>query len=432
MAMDRNVEKTAGLLLGVIGLFFYLQSSINIGYLYATRNDFAHLYLAGYLADRGGDFFDFPILYKTYQYLQIPTGLNPFVYPPFFALILIPLSRLSYGAAWLVFTGLSHAAYLASLVLLVRILDRDREHPCLWWGVLLALSGCFYPLFKTYSAGQMNTFMLLVLAGGWYGLQNRRDAAAGAWLGLGAAVKVTPAFLLLYLAWKKRWTGVAAGLAVVLVSGFISLAWLGKDVHVSFLHMARDMRYGSSTWGNLEPYNAVSQHYDIDPFNQAPSALWHRLLTRNAAVGDICRGVADWPLLARLLSYLTAFSVIGLLLGITRRDPLDPPVEEYALWILGMLLLPSLFWDHYLVQALLVIAVAVRLALSEKTRGPGILAVGIALLAIPFHHDNPLFRHGWMTLGMSVKLYGVLLTGGFLILNREKPRGGGPIPLSGA
>ncbi|MFB3785141.1 MAG: glycosyltransferase family 87 protein [bacterium] len=419
--MDRNVERTAGLLLGVTGLFYYLQSSINIGYLYATRNDFAHLYVAGYLADRGGDFFDFPIIFKTYQYLQIPTGLNPFVYPPFFALMLIPLSRMSYDAAWLLFTGLSHAAYLASLALLVRILDRDRLRPWFWWGVLLALSGCFYPLFKTYSAGQMNTFMLLGLTGGWYWLSNKRDAAAGAWLGLGAAVKITPAFLLLYLAWKKRWTGLATGLAVLLLSGGLSLAWLGKDVHVSFLHMARDMRYGCSTWSHLEPYNAVSQHYDVDPFNQAPSALWYRLLTRNETVPDMYPGITDFPALAQGLSYLTALSIIGLLLGITRRDPRDAAVEEYALWILGMLLLPSLFWDHYLVQALFVIAVAVRSALEGKTRGIWGLAVGIALLAIPFHHDNPLFRHGWMTLGMSVKLYGVLLAGAYLILNRRKP-----------
>lgn len=419
--MDRTVEKTAGVLLGVIGLVYYVQSSINTGYLYATRNDFAHLYIAGYLADRGGDFFDFPIVYKTHHYLRIPTGLNPFVYPPFFALVLIPLSRVSYETAWMIFTLLSHAAYLGSLGLLVRILDREAERPGFWWGVLLALSGCFYPLFKTYSAGQMNTFMLGVLTGGWYLLQNKRDKAAGILLGLGAAVKITPGFLLLYLAWKKRWAGVRTGLAVLFLSGCLSLLWLGKEVHVSFLDMVHDMRYGSSTWSDLEhKYNAVSQHYDIDPFNQAPSALWYRLLTRNEAARDIYQGIADFPALARLLSYVTALSVLGWLLWITRRDPESTAVEEYGLWTLGMLLLPSLFWDHYLVQAVLAIAAALRLALDGKTRGIWGLALGLALLAIPFHHNNPLFQHGWMTLGMAIKLYGVLLTGAFLWLNRPE------------
>ena len=55
--MNQEIKKRIGYFLVVIGLVFYVQQSLLI-FATAHRNDFAHLYLAGYLAERGGDFFD--------------------------------------------------------------------------------------------------------------------------------------------------------------------------------------------------------------------------------------------------------------------------------------------------------------------------------------------------------------------------------------
>ena len=90
--MNSNTQRLFGLFLLITGVVFYLQQAFFADYLFAHRNDFAHLYLAGYLADRGGHFFDSDLLIKAKLALQIPTGLNPFVYPPFFAVLLRPLS----------------------------------------------------------------------------------------------------------------------------------------------------------------------------------------------------------------------------------------------------------------------------------------------------------------------------------------------------
>ncbi|MGC9327746.1 MAG: glycosyltransferase family 87 protein [Candidatus Hinthialibacter sp.] len=407
---NRDTRKAAGVLLSVIGFCFYCQSAIDIGFLNATRNDFAHLYLAGYLAERTGDFFDARLMLSTHRHLQIPTGLNPFVYPPFFALILIPLSQFSYATAWFLFSLLSHAAYFAALAILVKLIRHEDEPPIFWWGILLALSACFYPLMKTYSAGQMNTFMLLVIAGSAYLLAVKRETAAGLLLGLGAAIKITPAFFLLYCCWSKRWRAAAAGAAAILASVIISLSVMGVEVHQGFLSTAKDMGYGSSTWAQYE------QTYHVDPFNQAPSAMWSRLLTRTeTAQFGVIEGIAHLPGLAKILSFLTAASIVMFLLLVSRRDKQAFSLTEYSLWSIGMLLLPSLLWDHYLVQTMLALAVGLRAAMDEKSPSVFWLGVAVAVLAIPFRHHLPIFRQGWMTLIMSLKLVGLILLAAWLV-----------------
>lgn len=414
--MNRDQKKAVGILLCVIGFWFYCQQSLLTGYLGATRNDFTHLYLAGYLAERTGNFFNAHLLLHTKTYLQIPYGLNPFVYPPFFALLLIPLSKFSYDMAWFLFTALSQTAYFAAMAILVRILRRDEDEPAVfWWGILIALSACFYPLMKTYSAGQMNAFMLLALVSGAYLLAKGRDIEAGFVFGLSAAIKVTPAFLLIYCCWTKRWRAAIAGAVVLILTVMISLAMLGVDVHAGFLAAAKDMGYGSSTWSQFK------QTYHIDPFNQAPSALWHRLFSTTATeqFGTI-QGVANLPLLAKILSYASAMAVIAILLRFTRRNAAPFSLIDYASWTIAMLLIPSLLWDHYMAQAIFAVAVALQIALEKTTQGVFWLGMAIAILAIPFYHQQPAFMHGWMTLFMSIKLFGLIGLWGYLIRRRNE------------
>ncbi len=413
--MDYEQKKAAGILLCTIGFWFYCQSTLDAGYLHATRNDFAHLYLAGYLAERGGNFFDDHLLLNTHRHLNIPTGLNPFVYPPFFGLLLIPLSKFSYDMAWLLFTMLSHAAYFAALALMVRLIRQDEEPGIFWWGVLMALSACYYPLVKTYSAGQMNTFMLLLVTGGAYLLRDNRQFEAGCLFGLGAAIKVTPAFFLLYCCWTRRWRAAAAGGTVLGISILISLLSMGVEVHGGFLSAMKDMGYGSSTWAQYQ------QTYHIDPFNQAPSAFWYRLFshTETAQFGVI-EGIFDAPLLAKILSYCTALSVLVLLGWYTKSHANEFSLMEFSLWSLGMLLLPSLLWDHYLVQALFAIVISLRTALYGAKRGAFWLGLAILILAMPYLHHYPSFRQGWMTLFMSIKLVGIVILGVYLIKHRPE------------
>lgn len=413
--MTTRQQRLTGCILLILGGVFYLQAALFQGFLFAHRNDFAHLYIAGYLANHGGNFFDPAQALRVHRALEIPTGLNPFVYPPFFAILLIPLSWLTYDAAWSIFTLLSHCAFFISLTLLVRMFRQEFEEPLLWWGGLVFFSAIFTPLINTYTAGQVNTFLLLIICLAWYAIRQGQGICAGVVLGLGASVKVTPAFLLLYFAWKREWRVFLSGILILLLTFLISWLVLGAEVHTSFLSEVPQMSYGSSTWAQF------NQHYHDEPHNQAPAALWYRLLTLNHST----LGIKNSPLLARLLSYLTAFILLSLLIW---KTPIKPPPSawEYSLWLIVMLMLPSLMWEHYLVQVFFAIAVALRLFLDrarlEDLSGykASLLALALGLMAVPYLYNFEPFRQGWLTLAMSVKLYGLLCLVVFLLWNRPQ------------
>ncbi len=417
--MNYHRERVIGLILLGIGSIFYLKNAIyQSGLLesvphFASKNDFAHLYLGGYLAERGGDLYDFNLIWNAYNYLNIPTGLNPFVYPPFFGVVLIPLSFFSYEMAWLVFFVLSHGAFLWAISLLVSILKQPHQPRMMWWGILLGLAAVFDPLMKNYSAGQVNTFMLLVLCGGWYLYQNKKEMAAGMVLGLGAAIKITPVFMLFYFLWKKQWKAAVSGFGVIVFSVMLTWWHFGSEVHYSFLREVGEMAYGSSTWAEF------GQHYHVEPHNQSPAAVWYRLLTDNPST----RGIVNAPTAAKVMCYFSGL-VIGLgLLWYTWRHAAT--LNDYALWSLAMLLLPSLMWDHYLVQTILAIGVALQITLERDLERGLLLGIAIGLLSFSFIYDIPLLKEGWLTLLMAVKLAGLLLLAYYLLcLCREDAQEG--------
>ena len=390
----------------ITGTIFYLQAS-ELLWEYSSRNDFGHLYLAGYLAERGGNIFDAPLMLKTHQFLKIPTGLNPFVYPPFFALLLIPLSWFSYNTAWTIFFIAANLAYFAALFFLLKLFITDKKDSLFWRGVVIAFSAFFYPLSRSFDAGQMNTWILLIVVMAFYWAQKGKDLLSGTILGLGAAVKISPVFILFYFALKGRWKLFGSGLAVIALSGFISMYWFGMDIHKDFLREARQMSYGSSTWAQY------GQHYHVEPHNQSPSALWYRLLTNNPST----TGIIDSPKTAYFLSVLTTLAMLTALLFLTKHWDKQCSMQEYSLWIIGMLLWPSLLWDHYFVQTMPVLIFALYGIWKGQVKGIYLLAFGIGLLSVPYKYDYLFMKTGMLTLFMALKLYGILLISAYLILN---------------
>jgi len=126
------------------------------------------------------------------------------------------------------------------------------------------------------------------------------------------------------------------------------------------------MAYGASTW---------SEHgssFYVDPGNIGVPALIYRTLASNPVT-------RNWFDLGRGAYYLCVAWACVVLVAclwccrIRRRD--EDPEMELSAWIFGMLLIPSLFWDHYLVLAIPAwLTLLSRLAASGTGDGPMALA----------------------------------------------------------
>ena len=160
---------------------------------------------------------------QVYDYLR-PGTVYGFTYPPFAALVMVPMELVSWHAAVAASIALNLVASVLLLMLLVDPVIRRRGWPR-WYG--LGLAACLFaalePVRDTFSFGQVNLPLLaLVYADLW--LLGRGGRLAGVGTGLATAIKLTPAVFILYLLVARRYR--AAGVATATAVGATLLAGL--------------------------------------------------------------------------------------------------------------------------------------------------------------------------------------------------------------
>lgn len=182
----------------------------------------------------------------------LPAGVHldlPTLYPPG-AMALFALAALAGdpGSAWLVWKALVTVASLVTLALALRLFDASgaRRHPA-----LVALSPLL--VLEAGVGAHLDTFSALAVTVGLLAVVSGRAAAAGALLGLGAAVKILPGAALVPLA-LRRGAGIRtaiAGCSVVMAVYAASLA-LGLRPLGSLTVPFRAWSFGSPLWAALE------------------------------------------------------------------------------------------------------------------------------------------------------------------------------------
>jgi len=336
-------------------------------------NDFKAYYTAG-LAVRLGEAGQY--LYSDPQQLNL--GLLPsqpwvdfatshgvphpsaYIYPPFFAVVMAPLTLLPYHSANLAWFWLNTALLAASIGLLVRIarsLSRSQEE-----GPLSLLAVCvvfvclnFFPTIRAMQCGQAG-FVLLFLTtaalalclapAGAPGGPRGRSALAGACLALAAAIKLTPIILIAWLAWAGRRRVAAWGLGWLAAFGAIGLAVAGWSNHLTYATgFMPSLARGAATYAN-----------------QSINGFLNRLLTdRSVAVFDF----AEEPALVWWGTRLAAAALLACAFWLTRRSagPEAQPGRAlalgYGLMVLSTLMVAPISWEHHYVMALLPLAILI-------------------------------------------------------------------------
>ncbi|TXS61080.1 DUF2029 domain-containing protein [Streptomyces sp. me109] len=175
------------------------------------------------------DWFDLRVYYGTvdawthhgggiYDYL-LPGTTYGFTYPPFAALAMLPMALVGESTA----IALALLLNLVALGAVVWILVGPSLRRHGWFGFALAACALalFEPVRDTFSFGQVNLLLALVLSDAWL-LSTGRGRRAGVGIGLAAAVKLTPAIFIGLLLLARRWR--AAGVATAVTAGATALA----------------------------------------------------------------------------------------------------------------------------------------------------------------------------------------------------------------
>lgn len=180
---------------------------------------------------------------------------DPFTYPPFAALLLVPVAWLSEGLAQTVWSGLEVVAVLMLARLAVGASVRPTWCPRgVWLPVVVTVLAVSAPVASTIHFGQVSLFVTVAAAATLMG------ARSGVWAGLAAAVKLTPLALLPAIA-ARRWRAGVVAAGVFVGAGAVAWMVVPHESAQYWWHELPSGRYGhQSLVGNQSLAGLLARH----------------------------------------------------------------------------------------------------------------------------------------------------------------------------
>lgn len=293
-------------------------------------------------------------------YLQdyVVGGLTlPFTYPPIAAIVFVPLALLPATTVGLLLNlGSAVLLWWCIAIVLRRVLpgvsDRDSRFYAL---LLFPLALATEPVYQTMIYAQVNIILMaLVLMDTC--TRNPR-LPRGFWIGLAAAVKLTPAVFGLYFLVRRDWK--AAGVSVASGVGFTLLAFL--------IAPASSLTYWTQTL--TDPSRIGNLAYVA---NQSVRGALSRLLPESA------------DLVEKLWLAAVVVILIGVTVAMLRVLRAGSPTGALALNSLIALLCSPVSWSHHWVWMIPLVLALTAAAWRHRRTAPGttVTAAVLALLCM--------------------------------------------------
>ncbi len=242
-----------------VALALRLLPSLREGY-----QDFTTLYTAGKLvrSGQGHSLYRLPSQYQAGQEfapsVQLRRQALPYIRPPFEALLLAPLTLMSYFSAYLLWTALN-AAMLVFALLLLKARFPELENIAL--ALLFLAAAAYWPIAFGLIQGQDAGLLLLICVAALVSLADGSDKRAGAFLALGLFKfhLVVPLLVLLAI---RRWRLLLGFVPVAALLGAISIAIVGVQGAVEYMRLL--LRVENGSLGMVNVRNMPNLHGLID------------------------------------------------------------------------------------------------------------------------------------------------------------------------
>ena len=361
--------------------------------------------------------------------------------PPMMAVLLLPLAKLGQlhplAAALVWFYLKVGITLLVFRWVFCLVADAGRPFPP--WAKALTVLLSIRPVVGDLQHGNVNLFILFLVAAALACFSRKRDFTAGLLLALAVACKLTPALFVPYFLWKRAWrclAGCAAGLVLFLYPGVVPGAVLGFG----------ENQHQLASWYRtmVRPY-VVENQVQAKFANQSLVGLVYRLTTHTPSASEY-----DWntdryvPLAydnflsldpAAAKRIVLAFEALFAALVLWRcRTPLGARggwrlSAEFAVVVLGMLLFSERTWKHHCVTLVLPFAVlcyylAVEARGAARARVIAALAAATLLLSATSTELSEAWGRQAQVYGAYVFAFVVLLAALTGILSRQSS----PVP----
>lgn len=304
---------------------------------------------------------------SVYDFFTQPPQLLPFTYPPFSALLAVPLAWMSFHTATIVMTVL---IYL-TLGLIVwygfrPLIARCGDWGPLVWGILIALMAYPLPVYDQVRFGQVDLFMVALCVADCATPRTRWPR--GILIGLAMAIKLVPGVFLIYLLITRRREAAVNALFTAAGATLFTFAVLPQD--------SLDFWFGALT----DPSRVGSNH---GTSNQSIRGFLLRMYWPDMVTSAV------WLIAVGLLAYFGYKYArrLSLLSDSGRFGPGNTWSAEIAgIAITGLLavLLSPVAWIHHLAWIVLVIGALAGDGRNRKRLGIAAGAWLFYVLTIPW------------------------------------------------
>jgi hypothetical protein len=291
------------------------------------------------------------------------------------------------------------------------------------WACVAVIALCARVLLSDVAHGNINIPIAALVAAAAWDWSRGRELRAGAWIGLGAVLKVTPALFLLYFAWKRSSRAFVAALASMALFAFVAPAL--------FLGWRFNLELASAWWQQMiEPFAAgrALSIVQTEQINQSLLGVLARLATDSVAIrarppvfaNDVSVNVLALSAAQLRIAMLVASTAIVAFVAWCSRAPREvrasaATLGEFALVALAMLFLSERSWKQHYVTLFLPITYLAWIAATRGWRDPLGRLAALALAASALLHG--LTGSGLLGDVASdyAEAYGVWLVGGLAL-----------------
>ena len=371
MELSRRRSTQAVIALASVAVMAYVfYRDVKIGVYRLPYTDFQSFYVAALAVRHHTDPYG-PAVDWIRTYVASGNGslfaTKSYVYAPFFAFFLSPLTFLSQHAALLVWDVLNVAFLVGAVYSLLRSAGLRSSVPTV---LALAAAACLWAAVrKEWYLGQSDVFLLFLLGTAIWVRTAGRGNVAGVLLGAAIAVKPAFAVILPFLLWKREFRFAVAGAGTAGVLLVVPALWLGPAT------LAHQLQVWSFWSG---PYVAFAH-------NDAPKGILTRLFTVNPVSPPLV--VAPGLVTAAWLIISAAVAVVAA--AVIKPAPFKRDARsliEFGLMIEALLLItPLTEWPYLLLLLIPLLGIFAWLVeigiggLRARFAAAGAVAVAAAL-----------------------------------------------------
>ncbi len=283
-------------------------------------------------------------------------------HPPTSVLLALPLAGLELSDAVLAWNLISLAAMVASLLIVAMVLPELK-------GLFLPVAGLLpfcLPIYGNLLQAQLTFLLVLLVTASWALDRSGRPAAAGTLIGVAAAIKLFPAYLVVYFAAQRRGRALIAFAASFVALNLATIAVLGGETYRDYV-------------GIVLPAVEKFRSYG---FNLSLSGFWYKLFD---PIGEPGRITPLWPspAVARYGTLVSDLIVTAIVVVLAHRakTPTDRDLA-FGSAATAMLLVSPVTWD-YSVPLLLVPIAAITRAATNSPWMPVLMVLILAIFGIP-------------------------------------------------